>query len=100
MSDVTASLGAARDSGAFVSLNLLVFPGVTDDPVERDMLFRVVETFGVDMIQLRNLSIDPEAYTAVVKGGRGAMGIRPLVEQLRRTFPRLRIGYFNPPVKG
>jgi pyruvate-formate lyase-activating enzyme len=83
----------------FVSLNLLYFPGVTDRPDEIEALGACVERYGVEMIQLRNLNIDPEVYVrAMPEGVFGeGLGLDAFQGALRRRFPRLRFGYFNPP---
>ena len=52
------------------------------------------------MIQLRNLNIDPEMYLrAVTEAGHvvAPMGLMVWLRELRRRFPALRFGYFNPP---
>ncbi len=43
-------------------LNYLVFPGVTDREDEVEALVRLVEETGIDLIQMRNLSLDPVMY--------------------------------------
>ena len=47
--DVRASIREARSRGIWVSLNLLVFPGVTDTEEELDALARLVGENGVSM---------------------------------------------------
>ena len=53
---------------------------------------------GADFIQMRNLNIDPNWYLYRIDfQPRGeAMGIARLLEELKRRFPELRVGYFNP----
>jgi hypothetical protein len=54
----------------------------------------------VDLIQMRNLNLDPELYLAAIgfrPRGR-KLGVRGLMERLRGEFPALRFGYFNPPL--
>ena len=69
--DVRASIREARSRGVWVSLNLLVFPGVTDTEEELDALAHLVGENGVSMIQWRNLNIDPEWYFKLMSGGEG-----------------------------
>jgi hypothetical protein len=50
------------------------------------------------MIQMRNLSIDPELYLKTVPPAQGkCVGIRAVLRAIRREFPRVEIGYFNRP---
>jgi pyruvate-formate lyase-activating enzyme len=98
LNQVGESIRRAKDQGAFVSVNLLVFPGVTDRQDEVEGLLGLVERTGLDMIQMRNLSIDPDLYLRIIPfpADRG-MGIRELLRLLRQEFPALEIGYFNRP---
>jgi pyruvate-formate lyase-activating enzyme len=76
----------------FVSLNLFVFPGLTDAPREVKALKRFINDTGIDMIQWRNLNMDPDAYIeALDLKLEPGIGIRNLIESLP-----LRRGYFNP----
>ncbi|MBM3325246.1 MAG: hypothetical protein FJY66_06220 [Calditrichaeota bacterium] len=79
-------------------LNLLVFPGVSDQKREIDGLLKWIETTGVHRIQLKNLCIDPEAYVSRMPGmqERG-MGMRHLRDVLRAEAPQVALGYFNIP---
>ncbi|MEC8022591.1 MAG: radical SAM protein [Myxococcota bacterium] len=97
--DVRESAATVTRHGGFVSLNLLVFPGVSDLEHEVVALERFIQEGGVDMIQMRNLNIDPELYHNMLgTNGHGkGIGLVPMMERLRAKFPRLRYGYFNPP---
>ena len=97
--DVAQSARVVSGHGGFVSLNLLVFPGVNDLEPEMEALEAFIGDVGVDMIQLRNLNIDPERYAAALGDGRlgRGIGLLPMMERLRARFPHLRYGYFNPP---
>jgi pyruvate-formate lyase-activating enzyme len=76
----------------FVSVNLFVFPGLTDAPKEVDALRRFIGTACVDMIQWRNLNIDPDVYLEKIGQKLPAgIGVRRLIESIP-----LRKGYFNP----
>lgn len=94
--DVVESIRQAKAREIYVSLNLLVFPGFTDREDEIDSLIRLASATGVDMIQMRNLNIDPEWY---LKGlgnleTRG-IGVSKMLALLRKTLPHVAIGYFN-----
>jgi pyruvate-formate lyase-activating enzyme len=98
LTDVVASIMAMKKRGRFVSLNYFILPGFTDEEDEVRALCSLVERTGVDMIQMRNLNIDPEWYLRSIGFRRRGtpMGIRPLRDTLARRFPALRFGYFNP----
>ena len=98
--DVRRSSKVVRARGGYVMLNYFVFPGVTDTAAELEALSAWIAEDQIDMVQLRNLNIDPEMYLATVRdaGHTGEpMGIRTWLVELRRRFPALRFGYFNPP---
>lgn len=100
LGEALASARAVKQAGGFLSLNLLVFPGVTDTEGELEALAPLLTEPGVDMIQLRNLNVDPELYrerarTAV--GEEEPMGLLRFMERLREHKPDLMFGYFNPP---
>ncbi|MBI2002774.1 MAG: hypothetical protein HYS69_16595 [candidate division NC10 bacterium] len=47
---------------------------------------------------MRNLSMDPELYLRSMPPARGkCLGIRKVLQTIRREFPRVEIGYFNRP---
>jgi len=98
LADVIRSVQVARRAGAYVALNLLTFPGVTDRAGEATALCRLVARTGVDQVQTRPLAIDPDVYLAVARG-RGAggdpMGVRRLVAALRAARPGLVVGNFS-----
>jgi wyosine [tRNA(Phe)-imidazoG37] synthetase (radical SAM superfamily) len=97
---VLESARVARKAGAYLMLNYFVFPGVTDTESELEALSMWIQEVDMDMVQLRNLNMDPEVYLeTVTQVGHKveAMGVLPWLRELRRRFPRLRFGYFNPP---
>jgi len=81
-----------KKRGRFVSINLFVFPGLTDAPKEAQALRRFVEDNEVDMIQWRNLNLDPDVYLEMLGQNLPAgVGIRRLMDEIP-----CRRGYFNP----
>jgi len=93
--DVVESVKAAKQKGLFTMINYLVSPGVTDSPSEVEALLRFIEETGVDMLQMRNLSIDPAFYNERMGvQGRG-IGMYRMLEQVKQAFPRIQYGYFN-----
>jgi pyruvate-formate lyase-activating enzyme len=93
--DVVASLRRARRAGLFTMLNYLVFPGVSDQRAEIDALKALIAEVGVDLVQMRNLSLDPALYlTTLGVHGRG-LGMVAMLRELKAEFPALQYGYFN-----
>jgi pyruvate-formate lyase-activating enzyme len=98
LDDARMSLKEVKRANGHASINLLTLPGVTDSPLEADALFELVEEVGLDLIQWRNLNIDPEVYLKMldIKPPKNRLGIAGLIEKLKRQFPNLKHGYFNP----
>lgn len=94
-SAVEESLKIAKDAGRFTMINYLVSPGVSDHPAELDELLRFIGRTGVDMIQMRNLSIDPHFYNRRMGVKGSGIGMYRLLETIKREFPRIQFGYFN-----
>jgi pyruvate-formate lyase-activating enzyme len=95
---VVQSIRTAVDSGLYTALNLLVFPGITDQEEDVSSLLDLIRTTRVQMLQMRNLSIDPDIYLRLFDIHHGeSMGIRGLIRLLQKEFPSLEIGYFNRP---
>jgi MoaA/NifB/PqqE/SkfB family radical SAM enzyme len=98
VADVVRGIRAAKDAGAYVALNLLTFPGVTDREGEAERLCRLVARTGVDQVQTRPLAVDPDVYMALARGRGGrepALGIRALVRALKSARPGLVVGNFS-----
>jgi pyruvate-formate lyase-activating enzyme len=98
LDDVVRSIQVARRRGAYVALNLLTFPGVTDRAGEAAALCRLVKRTGVDQVQTRPLAIDPDVYLAVARGtgaGGAPIGVRALVAALKAARPGLVVGNFS-----
>jgi len=101
--DVSKTLRIAHDSGLWVSLNYLTFPGVTDDKHELIAFRKLLRKTKPRMIQWRNLNIDPDWYMdtaerACPSKSSQLTGIAALIKAIREEFPSIRHGYFNPPV--
>lgn len=91
---VKKSLMMAKEKGIYTSINLLIFPGVSDREKEIERLIQFIEQTEIDLIQMRNLNIDPDLYLKAMGRGEG-IGIRRMMDILKREFPRLQFGYFN-----
>jgi molybdenum cofactor biosynthesis enzyme MoaA len=94
-SDVMESVRRAKKKGLFTMLNYLVFPGVTDQNEEVEALINLVEDAGVDLVQLRNLSIDPVLYWQAMKATGKGMGMKTMLDRVKEKIPHLQYGYFN-----
>ena len=96
---VAESVRVAHERGLFTSINYLSFPGLTDSLAEFDAVCRLIDQTDLDMIQWRNLNIDPDAYVEVIglSPDEPALGMRAMFAQFGNRFPRLRHGYVNPP---
>ena len=100
--DVKESLKRARDAGVYSSINLLSFPGMIDREREVEALLSFVRETDLRLIQLRNLNIDPEVLLprmpALDSMGK-ALGMRTMIEIIKRELPEVEIGNFTRPVK-
>jgi pyruvate-formate lyase-activating enzyme len=92
--DVIKSLVLAKEKELFTSINLLVFPGFTDREREIEGLIKLIRKTALNLIQMRNLNIDPDLYLRTVGEGDG-VGISKMIKILRKEFPSLQFGYFN-----
>jgi pyruvate-formate lyase-activating enzyme len=92
--DVMDSLALAKELGIFTSINLLVLPGFTDREEEVEGWAELIGRTYLDLIQMRNLNIDPDLYLKEMGRGEG-MGISKMIEVLKGEFPSLQFGYFN-----
>lgn len=99
--DIVESLKVVRDAGGWSSINYFVFPGLTDSVEEYEALRKLIRDTGLSMIQWRNFNIDPDWYlgkVGIYQTGE-VLGMRQLMELIREEFPKLKYGYFNPPME-
>jgi pyruvate-formate lyase-activating enzyme len=98
LESVTTSIRVMKSLGGFVSLNYFVLPGFTDERAELEALSELVSATGIDLIQMRNLNIDPEWYLERIgfEPEGETVGILRFLQILGDRFPDLRFGYFNP----
>ncbi len=94
--EVVDSLVQSKERGIYTSINLLVFPGFTDREKEVEGLIKLIRKTELDLIQMRNLNIDPDLYLKTMGRGEG-MGISKMIDILRKEFHSLQFGYFNRP---
>jgi pyruvate-formate lyase-activating enzyme len=91
---VIDSLILAKEKGLYTSINLLVLPGFTDREKEVEGWVELVRNTRLDLIQMRNLNIDPDFYLKEMGKGQG-MGISRMIEVLKAEVSPLQFGYFN-----
>ncbi len=94
LGEVVDSVVHAKEKGIYTSMNLLVFPGFTDREEEVEGLIELIRETNLDLIQMRNLNIDPDLYLKTMGRGEG-IGIAKMIDVLRKEFPSLQFGYFN-----
>lgn len=98
--DVCDSIAFARDKGIYVSLNLLTFPGLTDMPEEAEALAALIGKLDINMVQIRNLNIDPDLLSSRVPlASEEAMGINNFIDFLKEELPGLEIGNYSRSVR-
>ncbi len=93
--DVIESARRAKQHGLFTMLNYLVFPGITDREDEIEKLLQLIDTVGIDMIQMRNLSIDPLLYWKSMGAEGSGIGMKKMLDRVKKEIPRIQYGYFN-----
>ncbi len=100
-SDVLKSIELGIRKRKHVAINYLNSPGFTDSPAEYAAIMDFLDKHPIHQIQWRNLNFDPLQYWHIMATGEGQekpVGMRKLVNDIKTRFPRLRHGYFNPPI--
>jgi pyruvate-formate lyase-activating enzyme len=98
--DVVESMDVANRKDKFVSVNYFVFPGVTDEADELEAISQLQERTRFDMIQWRNLNIDPDLYLdSMGRELTQALGVGTVMDRLREAYPGLKYGYYNPALR-
>ncbi|MFO8083929.1 MAG: radical SAM protein [Desulfobacterales bacterium] len=99
-SHVLESIRIAENQKKHVAINYLNCPGFTDSPEEKASLIKFLENYTVHMIQWRNLNFDPLRYFQIMASSAShsrPLGMKLLINQIRKLFPNIQFGYFNPP---
>jgi pyruvate-formate lyase-activating enzyme len=97
--DVFESIERGLARGKLISVNYLNMPGFTDSPEEADALCAFLSRHPIHLIQWRNLNFDPRRYWDLMNrvSVQGApIGMDRLIGRIRKRFPAVRFGYFNP----
>lgn len=96
LSDVKESIRYALEHDVYVSLNMLYFPGFNDREEELAGWKDFFKELPVQMIQMRNLNVDPDAFLNIMPEREGNMlGAKMFMESLQREFPKMKIGSFS-----
>jgi wyosine [tRNA(Phe)-imidazoG37] synthetase (radical SAM superfamily) len=94
--EVKNTIKLAKERGIFTMINYLIFPGLSDTREEIEALKQLIAETELDLIQLKNLNIDPYWYVRQMQLPYTAgIGMKKLVEELKREFPHLQFGYYN-----
>lgn len=97
--DVCKSVAFARDREVFISLNLLTYPGLTDAVEETEALVEFIQKYDINMVQIRNLNIDPDYLAARIPMNHNELlGINHFIETLKEEIPGLEVGNYSRPV--
>jgi pyruvate-formate lyase-activating enzyme len=94
--DVLETIRVAKSLSLFVSLNYLFFPGINDTEEELEPLLALLASSKPDLLQMRNLNLDPEIYLSLVPAPGPAMGLPNFLKRIRKGAPWIKFGYFNP----
>ena len=95
--EVMRSVDNALKADIFVSINLFFLPGFTDMESEVNSLTGFLKQYPVNMIQTRNLNIDPDYYLDCIGFEETPpIGITELLKLLKKSF-NIKLGYYNPP---
>ncbi|MBR2179347.1 MAG: radical SAM protein [Selenomonadaceae bacterium] len=96
LNNVKESIKYALDKGVYVSLNMLYFPGFNDREEELAAWIKFFEELSVQMIQVRNLNIDPDVFLKMMLSQRGKIiGTKKFLNTLSTNFKHLQIGSFS-----
>ncbi len=96
--DVIRSMKIAKKNGTCLSINLLLFPGISDETREAQEIVQLCRQVKPNLLQLRNLNIDPELYLDLFPylHSSECMGIAALIKQLS-GISDMAVGCFNRP---
>ena len=101
LDNVKDSIRYALEHGIYVSLNMLYFPGFNDREDELAAWKEFFRELPVQMIQVRNLNIDPDAFLDIMPEQKAPfVGTRKFLSELKKEFPQLVIGSFSHYVEG
>ncbi len=88
--DVRESLRYAAANNLQTALNLLFFPGFSNQKAETAALKEFIADVGVRQVQIRNMNIDPEKMSSVIND-EALPAVAEWISELQRDFPGLQI---------
>ncbi|MEG2212396.1 MAG: radical SAM protein, partial [Clostridiales bacterium] len=94
LKDVVRSLKLMAQAHRPTALNLLAYPGFTDDQRRLDALIALVREAEIKQIQIRNLNCGPALMRDFVADSWG-MGMRQMIERLKDQLPGVQIGNYT-----
>ncbi len=97
--DVLTSIDLGIKKGKHVSLNYLNCPGFTDSSGEVEAFMKFLTRYRINFIQWRNLNYDPKSYFKEMEKAAffgEPVGMVDLFNKIKKTFPEVAFGYFNP----
>lgn len=96
LDNVKASIKYALEHGVYISLNMLYFPGFNDREEEAAAWVDFLREYPIQMIQVRNLNIDPDVFASVMPKAKGELlGTKAFINMLADSRPDLVIGNFS-----
>lgn len=96
LGEVKESIAYAKAAGVYVSLNMLFFPGLNDREEEITAWKNFLAETKIDMIQIRNLNIDPDSFLEIMPKAKGKLcGVKTFLKEIHEAFPNIVIGSFS-----
>jgi len=96
LDDVLKSIELANKYKVYTALNLLTIPGVNDRESETETMLDFINAYEIDLIQLRNLNIDPDFLFSKLKFKKEEiMGIKNMLKLIKKKKKNIKFGYFN-----
>jgi pyruvate-formate lyase-activating enzyme len=96
LNDVKESLRYAAAGGLMVALNLLFYPGFSNQTKETKALYEFLAETNVKQLQLRNLNLDPEKLTEKIIPTE-LPTVSEWLAGLKKEFPQMLIGNYSRP---
>ena len=94
LAEVKQSLLLAARAGRPAAINLLTYPGFTDDERRLQALIDLLTETGAAQVQLRNLNIDPAVMQPFLSESWG-IGLRNFITRLRTALPDVAVGSYS-----
>jgi molybdenum cofactor biosynthesis enzyme MoaA len=96
LEDVFKSIELANKYNVYVALNYLTIPGMNDRESETNALIDFLNAYKIDLIQLRNLNIDPDMiFTKFKFKTEEIFGIKNMLKLIKKKHKKIQFGYFN-----